>query len=93
MDWGRLLRDTGSPTYPRVRLIVEELRRDYARWCDKVREFEMASLYSTAEEQDVVAAELQQEVQALAVDIQSYVAEINYLGVPFDVQQLFEERR
>ena len=93
MDWGRLLRDTGSPVSPRVRLIVEELRRDYARWCDKVREFEVASLHSTAEAPDAAAEAIQREVQALAVDIQSYVAEINYLGVPFDVQQLFEEQR
>jgi hypothetical protein len=91
MDWGRLLRDTGSPSYPRVRTIVAELQRDYARWCDKVLAFELASVNSTAGEPNAEAEMLQHEVQALAVDIESYVNEINYLGVPLDVRELIRE--
>ncbi len=90
MDWGPLL-DPRHPSYPMVRLIVEDLRRDFSVWCNKVREFELASVNSTAAEPSEMALALEKEVQALAVDIESYVAEINYLGVDFDVQALFEE--
>jgi hypothetical protein len=91
MDWGQLLRDTNHPSYPLVRTIVSDLQRDYARWLDKVREFELATVNSTAGDPGEAAETIQREVQALAVDIESYVAEINYLGVKFDIQQLFRE--
>ncbi|HXF22936.1 MAG TPA: hypothetical protein VN602_00335 [Gemmatimonadaceae bacterium] len=90
MDWGPLL-DARHPSFPMVREIVADLRRDLSIWRDKVREFELASVNSTAAEPGEAAAELEAEVRALAVDIESYVAEINYLGVELDVQQLFEE--
>ena len=90
MDWGPLL-DPHHPSYPLVRRIVDDLRRDFSAWCDKVRAFELASVTSTAAEPGEMALALEKEVQALAVDIESYVAEINYLGVEFDVQALFEE--
>jgi hypothetical protein len=90
MDWGPLL-DSRHPSYPMMRSIVADLRRDFGIWCDKVREFELASVNSTAGEPSEAALALEAEVRALAVDIESYVAEINYLGVDFDVQQLFRE--
>ncbi len=90
MDWGPLL-DPGHPSYPMVKSIVADLRRDFDEWCDKVRDFELASVNSTAGAPSEVALALEAEVRALAVDIESYVAEINYLGVAFDVKQLFEE--
>jgi hypothetical protein len=71
--------------------IVADLQRDFSSWCDKVREFELASVNSTAGEPSEAALALEAEVRALAVDIESYVAEINYMGVQFDVQQLFKE--
>jgi hypothetical protein len=91
MDWGQLLRDTNHPSYPLVQKIVADLQRDYARWCDKVREFELATVSSTAADPTEAAETIQHEMQALAVDIESYVAEINYLGVHFDIKQLFRE--
>ncbi|MEO7101707.1 MAG: hypothetical protein ABI311_00085 [Gemmatimonadaceae bacterium] len=91
MDWGPLL-DPKNPAYPMVRGIVADLRRDFAVWCEKVREFELESANSTAGAPTEAALALEADVRALAVDIESYVAEINYLGVAFDVQQLFRER-
>jgi hypothetical protein len=90
MDSGPLL-DPTHPSYPMVQRIVADLRRDYSSWCDKVRAFELASANSTAGEPTEAAIALEAEVRALAVDIESYVAEINYMGVKFDVQQLFKE--
>lgn len=78
------------PAYPMVRRIVDDLRRDYARWRDKVREFELATVNSTAGKPTEAALELEAEVRALAVDIQSYVAEIRYFGVEFDVHRLMD---
>lgn len=87
MDLG----DPRNPSYPLVRRIVADLERDLTRWRDKVREFELAAVNSTAAEPTETALALEAEVRDLAVDIQSYVAEINYLGVEFDIQQLFQE--
>lgn len=78
------------PAYPMVRRIVDDLRRDYALWREKVREFELATVSSTAGEPTELALELEAEVRALAVDIESYVAEIRYLGVDFDVHRLMD---
>lgn len=89
MDQGPLL-DPKHPSYPMAQLIMADLRRDLAAWHDKVRAFELASANSTAASPSEAALALEAEVRDLAVDIESYVAEINYLGVAFDVQQLFE---
>ena len=86
-----MMADPRHPAYPLVRRIVEDLRRDYARWREKVREFELATVNSTAGEPTEAALELEAEVRALAVDIESYVAEIRYLGVDFDVQRLMDQ--
>jgi hypothetical protein len=91
MDWNALLPESGHPSYARIHAIVSDLQRDYSHWIDKVREFELAATSSSAGEPSAVAEVLQREVQALAVDIESYVAEINYLGVKLNVQDLFEE--
>jgi len=91
MESGPLL-DPQNPAYPMVRSIVADLRRDFAVWCEKVREFELESANSTAGAPTDAALALEAEVRALAVDIESYVAEINYLGVAFDIQELFKER-
>ena len=71
--------------------IVADLRRDFNQWRDKVREFELATVDSSAGAPSEAALALEAEVRAMAVDIESYVAEINYLGVAFDVKQLFQE--
>jgi hypothetical protein len=89
MDWAGLLPDEQDPSYGAVRAIVEELRRDYLLWCEKVRDFEFATVHSSADAPNETAELLQDEVRALAVDIESYIAEINYLGVKLDVHQLF----
>lgn len=66
---------------PLVRRIVEDAVRDYVRWQDRVREFELASVRSTIDNPDPIAAELELDVQRLAESIDSYVHEIRQLGV------------
>jgi hypothetical protein len=66
---------------PLVRRIVEDAVRDYIRWQDRVREFELASVRSTVNNPDPIALELESDVQRLAENIDSYVHEVQQLGV------------
>ena len=66
---------------PLVKRIVEDAVRDYVRWQDRVREFELAVVKSTVDNPDPIAAELEKDVQRLAESIDSYVHEIQQLGV------------
>lgn len=91
MDLGEVMSNPQHPAHPLVRRIVDDLRRDYALWRDKVRAFELATVNSTAGEPGAAALELEAELRTLAVDIESYVAEMHYLGVEFDVQRLMEK--
>jgi hypothetical protein len=92
MDWGALLEDTSNhPSYPIIKKIVADLERDYACWRDTVRAFELATVNSSAGVPDARAEALQDEAQSLAVDIESYVAELSYLGVHVNVKDLFGE--
>lgn len=68
-------------TLPLVSRIVQDLVRDHTKWEEKVREFELATVGSSPEKPDVIAELLQIEAQRLAVDIESYIAELNELGV------------
>lgn len=93
MDWNALLYDTSHPSYAIIKRIVADLKRDHILWSEKVREFELVSAASSAGYPTEAAEEIQAQIQSLAVDIQSYVAELNFLGIEFDIQQLFSERR
>ena len=73
--------DEANRTLPLVRRIVEDLVRDHHLWEEKVREFEVASAGSSPDHPDVIAELLQIEAQRLAKDIESYIAELNDLGV------------
>lgn len=66
---------------PLVRRIVEDAVRDYVRWEDRVREFEVASLRSTVDRPDQLAVALEADVQRLAEALEGYVGEIRELGV------------
>lgn len=73
--------------------IIEELQRDHSIWCEKVREFELASAASLAGSPATEADQLQHELQELAVDIESYISELRFLGVSVDAEQLFSVSR
>ena len=73
--------DEANRTLPLVRRIVEDLVRDHHLWEEKVREFEVATAASSPDHPDVIAELLQVEAQRLANDIESYIAELNDLGV------------
>ena len=66
---------------PLVRRIAEDVVMQYRRWQEKVREFEMVTTRSTADAPDPRAERLQGEVQALAAEIDGYVAELAELDV------------
>ena len=73
--------EEANRTLPLVRRIVEDLVRDHRLWSEKVREFELATSGSSPDHPDVIAELLQIEAQRLAKDIESYIAELNALGV------------
>ena len=75
--------EQANRTLPLVRRIAEDIVTQYGRWQERVREFEIVTTRSTADQQDERAARLQREVQALAAEIDSYVAELAELGVEF----------
>jgi len=78
--------EQANRTLPLVRRIVEDVVAQYRRWQDRVREFEVVSMRSTADRQDSRAQELEREVQALAVEIAGFEAELAELGVELNKQ-------
>jgi hypothetical protein len=73
--------EEANRTLPLVGRIVDDLVRDHARWEDKVREFELATVGASPDRPDAIADLLQIEAQRLARDIEGYIAELNDLGV------------
>ena len=53
--------DEANRMLPLVRRIVSDAVRDYWRWQDKVRDFEVAALRSSPDQPDEVAEQLQGE--------------------------------
>jgi hypothetical protein len=66
---------------PLVRRIASDAVRDYLRWQETVRQFEIASLKSSPDSPDEAAEALQQEAERLAREIEGYIAEAAALGV------------
>ena len=73
--------EEANRTLPLVSKIVADLVREHKIWEDKVAEFELATVGSSPEHPDAIAELLQSEAQRLARDIESYIAELNDLGV------------
>ena len=68
---------------PLLRRIVEDVVIGYRRWQERVREFEVVTANSRADEPDARAEELQADAQRLAGEIDGFIAEITSLGVEF----------
>lgn len=75
--------DEANRMLPLVRRIVSDAVRDYWRWQDKVREFEVASLHSSPDRPDATAEQLEREAIQLAEEIDGYMEELKELGVMF----------
>jgi hypothetical protein len=75
--------DEANRTLPLVRRIVSDAVRDYWRWQDKVRDFEVAALRSSPDQPDETAERLQVEATRLAEEIDGYIGELAELGVLF----------
>ncbi len=73
--------EEANRTLPLVSRIVDDLVRGHARWEDKVREFELATVAAGPDRPDAVAELLQAEAQRLAEEIEGYIAELRDLGV------------
>jgi hypothetical protein len=75
--------DEANRMLPLVRRIVSDAVRDYWRWQDAVREFEVAALRSSPDQPDEMAERLQVEATRLAEEIDGYMSELAELGVLF----------
>jgi len=75
--------DEANRMLPLVKRIVSDAVRDYWRWQDAVREFEVAALRSSPDHPDDVAEQLQNEATRLASEIDGYMRELKDLGVMF----------
>lgn len=78
--------EDANRTLPLVRRIVSDAVRDYWRWQDKVRQYEDVAAQRGIDEPGELgelAERLERETEALARDIDGYIAEIRQLGVEF----------
>jgi hypothetical protein len=75
--------DQANRTLPLVSRIVQDIVDHYARWRDLVREFELLTAASSAEDPDPRAEAVQRELQDLAREIDVFVAELRAVGVEF----------
>lgn len=66
---------------PLVCRIVEDIVRYHAHWRERVEQFEVAALNSSAGNPDALADSMQREAQDLAVEIDGCLAELESLGV------------
>ena len=73
---------------PLVRRIVEDVVRSYARWADKVREFELAAAVRRADRPDPGADALEAELNRLAEEVERFKAELEQLGVRLTEPQI-----
>jgi len=75
--------DEANRMLPLVKRIVSDAVRDYWRWQDTVREFEVAALRSSPRQPDEAAEQLQAKATRLAEEIDGYLGELQKLGVLF----------
>lgn len=75
--------DQANATLPLVRRIVEDIVVGFRRWKDKVAAFEVATARSAAGRPDPRAEALQREAQALAAELDGFIAELTQLGIEF----------
>jgi hypothetical protein len=75
--------DEANRMLPLVKRIVSDAVRDYWRWQDTVRDFEVAALRSSPDSPDAAAEELQEKATRLAEEIDGYMTELQKLGVLF----------
>lgn len=75
--------DAANRMLPLVKRIVSDAVRDYWRWQDTVRDFEVAALRSSPDKPDAAAEELQEKATRLAEEIDGYMTELQKLGVLF----------
>ena len=75
--------ERANQALPLVRRIAADLVRDYAAWQAAVSRFEYAAARSSADAPDPEAEMAQRDVQRLATEIDSFLRELDALGVEF----------
>lgn len=75
--------DDANRMLPLVSRIVEDIVTQYARWSDRVREYELVKVGERLDAPDPRGMSLEQEIHGLAREIDRYIAELEELGVEF----------
>lgn len=73
--------EEANRTLPLVRRIVSDAVRDYWKWQEKVRQYEVIAASRQAGERNDEAERLERETEQLARDIDGYAAEIRDIGL------------
>ena len=80
--------DDANRTLPLVSRIVQDIVTQYARWQERVREYEILKITERLDSPDPRAATLEREVHGLATEIDRYIQELQELGVEFKGAEL-----
>jgi hypothetical protein len=75
--------DDANRTLPLVSRIVHDIVTQYARWQERVREYEILKVTERVDSPEPRALALEQEIHALAMEIDRYIRELEELGVEF----------